>query len=52
MQQRMVRSSLCSKQMWQKSLLATQSFYSQPVRSFRQVNNLHEITYTANLEMA
>jgi len=48
-----MRSSVICRQMLQaRTILANQSIYSQQVRGFRQVNNLHEISYTANLELA
>lgn len=35
-----------------RSLLGSPAFYQHQARAFRQVNNLHEVTWTANLELA
>lgn len=35
-----------------RNLLASSSLYNTQMRAFRQVNNLHEVTWTANLELA
>lgn len=48
-----LRSPLLSTQMFAaRSMLASQAIYQQQVRGFRQVNNLHEISFTANVELA
>ena len=33
------------------SLMQRHGLIAQPTRGFRQVNNLHEITYTADMEL-